>query len=108
MEILFVFGVIDDLDAIVFTGRDPHRELLMNQIEQAWTNFARWGAPSQPDLPWPKYEANTRATTELGMSCRVLNDPKSAERAVWAGVPFDGLSPSEAQMSALFSENGTP
>jgi carboxylesterase type B len=27
MELPFVFGVIDDLDAIVFTGRDPHREL---------------------------------------------------------------------------------
>ena len=108
MEIPFVFGVIDALDAIVFTGRGPQREVLMNQVEQAWTNFARSGDPGQPGLPWPKYEAKTRATMELGMSCRVLNDPKSAERAVWAGVLFDGLSPSEAQMSALFSENGTP
>jgi len=26
MELPFVFGVIDDLDVIVFTGRDPRRE----------------------------------------------------------------------------------
>jgi para-nitrobenzyl esterase len=107
MEIPFVFGAIDDLDAIVFTGRDPHREILMDRVQQAWTNFARSGDPSQPGLRWPKYEAKTRATMELGVSCKVVNDPNSAERAVWDGVPFDGLSPSEAQMAALLWENGT-
>src|SRR4029077_19171224 len=36
MDVPFVFGVIDDLDVIAFTGRDPHRETLMNQMQQSW------------------------------------------------------------------------
>ncbi len=42
MELPFVFGVIDDLDVIVFTGRDTHREALKEQLQQAWVNFAQW------------------------------------------------------------------
>jgi thiol-disulfide isomerase/thioredoxin len=46
VEIPFVFGVIHDLNVIVFTGRDPSRDAVMQQVQQAWVHFARTGDPS--------------------------------------------------------------
>jgi carboxylesterase type B len=48
MELPFVFGVM--MIWIVFTGRDAHREALLNQVQQAWANFARSGGLSEPGL----------------------------------------------------------
>jgi para-nitrobenzyl esterase len=106
MDVPFVFGVIDDLDVIAFTGRDPHRETLMNQMQQSWISFARTGDPNHSGLPnWPKYDARTRATMELGTTSHVVNDPQPAQRAVWDGIPFDGVSPSVGQASVFLSVN---
>lgn len=108
MEVPFVFGVTDQLDAIAFTGRDPHRETLMRQVQQAWINFARTGDPNHAGLPkWPKYDPIARATMELGVNCQVAKDPLSAQRAVWDGIPFDGIKPSVAQVSVFLSDNGS-
>jgi para-nitrobenzyl esterase len=108
MEIPFVFGVIDELDAILFTGRDRNREGVMKQVEMAWINFARTGDPSQPGLAWPKYDEKRRATMELGVKSHVVNDPYSAERAMWDDLPFDGISPPAAKMWGLVWLNGGP
>jgi para-nitrobenzyl esterase len=106
MELPFVFGVIDDLDAIAFTGRDAERETLMFVIQGAWINFARSGNPSSPGLPpWPQYDSVTRATMELGITSRVINDPLPAQRAVWDSVPFDGITPTVDQVSSFLSHN---
>jgi para-nitrobenzyl esterase len=108
MELPFVFGVIDDLDVIVFTGRDIHREALMNKLQQAWVNFARTGDPSQPGLAWPRYDEKTRSTMELGLKSRVVNDPNSAQRTLWNGLPFDGVTPNMGKLWSLVWDNGTP
>jgi para-nitrobenzyl esterase len=106
MELLFVFGVTDQLDAIAFTGRDAHRQALSEQMQQAWISFARTGDPNHAGLPhWPRYEATTRATMELGETSRVVNDPQAAQREVWNGVPFDGVTPTVPQVAAFLSEN---
>jgi para-nitrobenzyl esterase len=106
MELPFVFGVIDELDAIAVTGRDPHRENLMHEMQTAWIQFARAGDPNSPGLPaWPKYDTVTRSTMELGTTSRVQNDPLSAQRAVWAEVPFDGVTPSVQKVSSFLSTN---
>jgi len=108
MEIPFVFGVIDYPDVIVFTGRDSHREALMNQIQNAWVNFAHTGDPSQPGLAWPRYDEKTRSTMELGATSRIVNDPYSAERSVWSDLPFDGVTPHMGKLWSLVWDNGTP
>jgi para-nitrobenzyl esterase len=106
MELPFVFGVTDQLDAIAFTGRDPHRDALSEQIQQAWISFARTGDPNHPGLPlWPKYDTASRATMELGIRSRVVNDPEGAQRAAWNGIPFDGVAPTVAQVAAFLSQN---
>jgi para-nitrobenzyl esterase len=107
MELPFVFGVIDQLDAIAFTGRDPRREALKNQIQLAWISFARTGDPNHAGTPtWPKYDTVTRATMELAGTSGVVEDPQGAQRAVWNGIPFDGALPTVAQAAAFLSENG--
>jgi para-nitrobenzyl esterase len=108
MELPFVFGVIDDLDVIVFTGRDTHREALTNQLQQAWVNFARNGDPSQSGLAWPRYDEKTRATMGLGLTSQVVNDPGSAERTLWSDLPFDGVTPNMGRLWSLVWDNGTP
>ena len=107
MEIPFVFGVIDYPDVIVFTGRDTHREALMNQVQQAWVNFARNGDPSQPGLAWPRYDERARATMELGLTSRIVNDPGSAERKLWSDLPFDGVTPNMGKLWSIVWDNGT-
>ena len=101
----FVFGTIDDLDVIVFTGRDARREALTNQLEQAWVNFARTADPSQPGHPWPRYDKKTRSTMELGSTSQVVNDPHSEERSLWSDLPFDGLTPDMGKLWSLVWEN---
>ena len=108
MEIPFVFGTADDLDAIVFTGRNTAKKALIGQVQEAWTNFARTGNPSRANLSWPTYDQNTRATMQLGVSCSVINDPNSAERAVWNMLPFDGITPKGAMMWQLVYSNRAP
>ena len=100
MEIPFVFGVINDLDVIAFTGRDPHRETLMKQVQQAWINFARTGNPNHSGLPvWAQYDGDKRATMELGITCHMVNDPRSEERRAW------GKYPTKEHLGAIISEN---
>ena len=108
MEVPFVFGVIDDLDVIVFTGRDPSRQSVVKEVQQAWVNFARTGDPSAPSLSWPKYDVNARATMQLGITCKVVNDPNSAERRVWNGLPFDGVTPNTVSIWGLVWANEAP
>jgi para-nitrobenzyl esterase len=109
MELPFVFGNVDELDAITFTGRDPHRQALMEQVQGAWLAFATRGVPDHPGLPvWPRYDSSARATMELGIDSRVVLDPHSSQRAAWDGVPFDNVSPSGAEVSAFLSDNGVP
>ena len=107
MELPFVFGSIDELDAIDFIGRGPNRELLMRQMQQAWIHFARTGDPNHAGLPhWPRYDQKTRATMEFGVESKVVDDPLSAQRSGWDGIPFDGVTPSVAQVAVFLTDNG--
>jgi len=92
MEIPFVFGTANDLDASVFTGRNPAKNVLIEQMQQSWIDFARTGDPGHSHFPWPKYDENTRATMQLGIPSAVINDPNSTERTVWDGLAFDGVT----------------
>lgn len=105
MELPFVFGTIDDLDVIVFTGRSTQRDAVMNQVQQAWVNFARTGDPSHPGLAWLKYDKKTRSTMELGTTSRIVDDPRSKERSLWNDLPFDGVTPNMAKLWSLVWDN---
>ncbi len=109
MELPFVFGGIDALDVIAFTGRAPYRAALMEHMQEAWIRFARTGDPGVPGAgSWPRYELVKRATMELGPAMGVVDDPYAEQRRAWTGVPFDNLRPSGDQATALLSDNGAP
>lgn len=108
MEIPFVFGTADNLDAIVFTGRSPSKKALMEQVQQSWAAFARTGDPSHPGLSWPKYDEKTRATMQLGTSCAAVRDPNSAERTTWNDLAFDGTRPNSGKIWQLIYSNDIP
>ena len=83
LEIPFVFDTLDlgprqMLGALL--GPEPPQDLAA-EIHGAWVRFARSGEPG-----WPPYELEERATVRFGTPSEVVEDPRSAERAIWAGV----------------------
>jgi len=47
----------------------------------AWVAFATSGDPG-----WPKYDLGRRATMRFDTTLEVVDDPRSVERTLWAGV----------------------
>jgi para-nitrobenzyl esterase len=82
VELPFVFGTLDSKGADAFAGSGPAAEALTERVQDAWLAFARTGDPA-----WPAYDPATRPTMLLGETCEVVDDPMSAERAAWAGLP---------------------
>jgi para-nitrobenzyl esterase len=106
MELPFVFGRIDTVDSIAFTGRAPYRRQLMDQVQSAWLQFVHQADPTiTGKARWPRYDRVDRQTMELGAKRRVVSDPYADQRRVWDGIPFDNETPSGAQVTALLSEN---
>lgn len=87
IELPFVFGTLALPGGEQFAGAGLEAERLSERTMDAWLAFARTGDPGHADLPaWPAYDAQRRATQELGRECRVDEDPRAAERALWEGV----------------------
>lgn len=89
LEIPFVF---DNLATGFFTGTNPERFSLSENMSEAWLSFARDGVPNYHKLPtWPPYTTEKRATMIFGMDCQVEMDPASVGRRAWSGRPIRGL-----------------
>ncbi len=85
MELPFVFHNADDARMAMFLGEGPIPVTLADQMQDAWIAFARSGDPNTGSLPeWPTYDTDRRATMELADPCRLLDDPASAQRLLWA------------------------
>lgn len=97
MEIPFVFGVEDRPEVIVFSGRDPRRHQLADEVMDRWVAFARTGDPTVKDGPrWLPYDAQKRFTMELGFPVRGVNDPLAEQRAAW------GNAQQQVQQASIF------
>jgi para-nitrobenzyl esterase len=101
MELPFVFGTVDLPEVIAFTGRDPLRHKVVNNVMDSWIAFARSGNPTLPTAPaWPRYEKLARSTMILAADLHVENDPLPEQRLVW-GSTF----PTVEQAWKLLQEN---
>jgi len=83
LEIGFVFETLDKgPDQMVgpLLGTDPPQQLA-DTMHAAWVAFATDGDPG-----WPKYDLSRRATMRFDITSEVVDDPRSAERALWEGL----------------------
>ncbi|MGZ4866532.1 MAG: carboxylesterase/lipase family protein [Candidatus Angelobacter sp.] len=78
-EIPFVFDTLDKGTEPLGATDPPQR--LADTMHAAWVAFATSG-----DCGWPKYDLVRRATMRFDIKSAVVDDPRSAERALWEGV----------------------
>jgi len=79
LEIAFVFDTLGNGTEPLW-GTDPPQQLA-DTMHAAWVAFATTG-----DCGWPKYDLSRRATMRFDVTSEVVDDPRSAERALWEGV----------------------
>jgi para-nitrobenzyl esterase len=83
LEIAFVFDTLDkEFKPMLgpLLGTHPPQQLA-DTMHAAWVAFATNG-----DCGWPKYDLSRRATMRFDTTSVVVDDPRSAERALWEGV----------------------
>ena len=78
LEIAFVFDTLGYRTEPLL-GTDPPQQLA-DTMHAAWVAFATSGDPG-----WPKYDLKRRATMRFDTTSEVVDDPRSAERALWEG-----------------------
>jgi len=78
-EIAFVFDTLGNGTELLWGTNPPQR--LADTMHAAWVAFATKGDPG-----WPKYEISRRATMRFDTASEVVDDPRSVERELWAGV----------------------
>ena len=79
LEIPFVFDTLGNGTDLLWGPNPPQQ--LADTMHAAWVAFASSG-----DCGWPKYDLSRRATMRFDTTSEVVDDPRSAERALWEGV----------------------
>ena len=79
LEIAFVFDTLGEGTEPLWGPAPP--QPLADAMHGAWVAFATSG-----DCGWPRYDLSRRATMRFDTTSAVVDDPRSAERALWAGV----------------------
>jgi para-nitrobenzyl esterase len=86
IEVPFAFDQIDNPQAAGFLGADPPQKLA-TATHAAWVAFVKNGNPNNAALPeWPRYDAGQRPTMLFDEPCRVENNPRVDEIALWDSV----------------------
>jgi carboxylesterase type B len=78
LEIPFVFDTLGKGTEPLLGTAPPQK--LADTMHAAWVAFATHG-----DCGWPKYDLSRRATMRFEIRSEVVDDPRSAERALWEG-----------------------
>ncbi|WP_119680868.1 carboxylesterase/lipase family protein [Indioceanicola profundi] len=87
LDIPLVFGTLDAEESITGTAADARE--VSGRMMDAFIAFARTGNPNCPSVPeWQPYTLPRRETMVFDSSTRLENDPRGAERALFAKVPF--------------------
>ena len=80
LEIAFVFDTLDKEGLEPLMGANPPQQVA-DTMHSAWVAFATSGNPG-----WPQYDLSRRATMRIDTTSEVVDDPRSAERALWEGL----------------------
>ena len=91
LDIPLVFGNLDapvDLPG-TRVGAGGRSRRMAAMMADAFIAFARTGDPNTRGLPaWQRYELPRRQTMLLDDEPRLVDDPRSAERRLFAGIPY--------------------
>jgi len=91
LDLALVFDNVAKSASMVGTGPEPQK--VADQMSSAWLAFARTGDPSTPDLPWPAWRPDSRATMVFNTESEVVNAYRDDERTLLATInakgPFD-------------------
>ncbi len=86
-DIPLMFGTLTAPGSITGDGDDARR--VSSTMQQALLAFARGGDPNYSGLPrWEPYTLPRRATMVFDLRSRLEDDPRGAERRLFAKVPF--------------------
>jgi para-nitrobenzyl esterase len=80
LEIPFVFDTLDKEGHEPLWGAAAPQQLA-DAMHPAWVAFATKGDPG-----WPQYDLKRRMTMRFDMTPEMVEDPRSAERALWEGL----------------------
>lgn len=87
IDIPLVFGNVAQ-DPLTVVGGAEAQELA-ERVSEALIAFARTGNPNTSALPpWPRFDGATRPTMLFDMPARVENDPRGAERQLFAPCEY--------------------
>jgi len=54
-------------------------------VQRNWLHFVAHGEPAPTVGPWPRYDADRRATLVIDVEDEVVDDPEGAQREAWGG-----------------------
>jgi para-nitrobenzyl esterase len=87
LDIPLMFGTLGAPGS--FTGQGADAQMVSEQMQDALLAFARTGGPNPPGRPrWEPYRLPRRATMVFDVASRLVDDPRGAERRLFAKVPF--------------------
>lgn len=87
LDIPLVFGNLDTENTLTGTGREARAVSAM--MSDAFISFARTGDPNHRRLPqWQRFTLPRRETMIFDSEPRQENDPRGAERRLFATVPY--------------------
>jgi carboxylesterase type B len=84
IDVALLFGI--DSPARRVLVDDEQTRAVSERMLDAWTRFARTGSPQGADLPWPAYDAASRATMVFDTTTRVEADRAGKFRPFWASA----------------------
>jgi para-nitrobenzyl esterase len=87
LDIPLVFGTIEQPESITGTGEGAQH--IGSQMSEAFIAFARTGNPNHSGIPkWEPYTLPRRQTMVFNNPSSLVDDPRGAERRLFAKVPF--------------------
>lgn len=81
LDLSLVFGNLEMARPLI--GDGPAPEKISGEMMSAWVAFARNGNPSTPELQWPHYELQQRATMEFNTVSAIQKDSLQMRRVFW-------------------------
>lgn len=87
LDIPLMFGTLTARESLTGDGEDARR--VSATMQRALLAFAKAGDPNYQGLPrWEPYTLPRRATMVFDVESRLADDPRGAERQLFAKVPF--------------------